>query len=257
VIDVAAGSYYIENLTHSLVVHAWDLFLKIEERGGYIECIKSGFVQDEIEASSRKEEMDIAMRKTVMIGINQYPDLKESILDRISTQPAKAKGNPDTPPKYRTLDLSRCAQPFEMLRLALENFVGSGGKKPSVYLLTFGNPAKRKARATFATNFFGCAGYEILEEATLQTIDEGVKAILDAEAEIIVICSSDEEYADIAPSVVMGIKKKNPSIKVIVAGYPNDSVETLKNAGVDDFIHIRSNLIETLTRYHKLLGIIK
>jgi len=254
VIDASAGSYYIENLTHALVVHAWELFLKTEEKGGFIECIKAGFIQDEIEASRRKKETDIALRKTVMIGINQYPNLKESVLDKVGTQPSQL--NPDTPPKYRKLNLSRGAQPFEMLRLAMGKFCASGKKTPSVYLLTFGNPSMRKARATFATNFFGCAGYEILEDMTLETIEEGVKAALDAKAEIVVICSSDEEYSDIAPVVVQGIKKGNPAIKVVVAGYPKDNVETLKIAGVDDFIHLRSNLIETLTKYHKMMGII-
>jgi methylmalonyl-CoA mutase len=254
VIDASAGSYYIENLTHTIGVHAWDLFLKIEERGGIIECIKSGFVQDEIEASRQKKEMNMALRKTVMIGLNQYPNLKESMLDKVIPQSAKA--NPDTHSKYRKLNLSRDAQPFEMLRLAMEQFIASGKKKPSVYLLTFGNPAMRKARVTFATNFFGCAGYEILEETTSQTIEDGVKAVLDAKAEMVVICSSDEEYAIIAPTVVQGIKKENSAIKVIVAGYPKEIVESLKMAGVDDFIHLHSNLIETLTKYHKMLGII-
>ena len=254
VIDASAGSYYIENLTHAIVTHAWDLFLKIEDRGGFIECIKSGFIQDEIEASCRKKDTDIALRKTVMIGVNQYPNLKESMLEKSSPRPFKV--NPDVPAKYRTLNISRASEPFEELRLAIENYTKTGKKKPAVYLLTFGNLTMRKARATFATNFFGCAGYEILEESTSTTIEEGIKAALDSKAEIVVICSSDEEYADIGPLITEGIKKTNPAVKVIVAGYPKDLVETLEKAGVDDFIHIRSNLIESLTKYHKMLGII-
>ncbi len=253
IVDPSAGSYFIENLTHSLVVHAWDLFLKIEDKGGFIECIKSGFIQNEIETSCREKESDIASRKMVMIGTNQYPNLKESMLDKVVKQPAKTIQEP--PAKYQKLNLSRSAQPFEMLRLALEKFVASGKEKPSVYLLTFGNLTTRKARATFATNFFGCAGYEILEDATFKTIEEGVKASLEAKAEIVVICSSDKEYATIAPSVAKEIKKVNPAIKVIVAGYPKEIVEILKSAGVDDFIHVRSNLVETLTKFHEMLGI--
>ena len=41
--DPAAGSYYIENLTNSIAHHAWDLFLKVEEKGGMIECHQIGF----------------------------------------------------------------------------------------------------------------------------------------------------------------------------------------------------------------------
>jgi methylmalonyl-CoA mutase len=254
IIDPSAGSYFIEHLTHSFVVHAWDLFLKIEDKGGFIECIKSGFIQNEIEASCRKKENDIATRKMIMIGTNQYPNLKESMLDKVVKQPAKTNQEPSA--KYQKLNLTRSGQPFEMLRLALEKFVASGKKKPSVYLLTFGNLNMRKARATFATNFFGCAGYEILEDETFSTVEEGVKASLEAKAEIIVICSSDEEYATIAPFVAEEIKKVDPAIKVIVAGYPKKILETLKLAGVDDFIHFRSNLIETLTKFHEMMGII-
>jgi methylmalonyl-CoA mutase len=254
VIDPSAGSYYIENLTHSLAVNAWDLFLKTEDKGGFIECIKSGFVQDEIETSCRKRETDIAFRKKIMVGINQYPDLRASMADKIGDQPDAI--STDITPKYRKLNISRDAQPFEMLRLALERFVKSGKKKPLVWLLTAGNPVMRKARATFATNFFGCAGYEIIEEATFNTVEEGVKASIGAKADIVVICSSDEEYATIGPFAAAEIKKADPGIKVIVAGYPKDIIDDLKMAGVDDFIHLRSNIIESLMKYHKMLGIL-
>jgi len=42
---------------------------------------------------------------------------------------------------------------------------------------------------------------------------------------------------------------------VIVAGYPKDAVEQLKQAGVSEFIHIRSNALETLTALQRKLGI--
>jgi methylmalonyl-CoA mutase len=190
----------------------------------------------------------------VMIGTNQYPNLKESMLDKVVKRPAITNQGP--PAKYQKLNLSRNAQTFEMLRLALEKFVASGKKKPAVYLLTFGNLTMRKAKAAFATNFFGCAGYEILENATFKTVEEEVKSLLEAKPEIVVICSSDEEYATIAPSLVEEIKKVNPAIKVIVAVDPKEIAETLKSPRVDDFIHARSNLVETLTKFHKMIGII-
>ena len=52
--DPAAGSYYIENLTDSIASQAWDLFKIVEEKGGIIACIQSGFIQDEVEKSRMK-----------------------------------------------------------------------------------------------------------------------------------------------------------------------------------------------------------
>ena len=45
VVDPAAGSYYIENLTVSIAQQAWNLFLEVEEAGGMMEAIKAGKVQ--------------------------------------------------------------------------------------------------------------------------------------------------------------------------------------------------------------------
>jgi len=246
VIDPSAGSYFIENLTHSLVVHSWELFLSIEDKGGFIECIKSGFVQDEIEVSCRKKETDIALRKSILVGTNQHPNLAESMLDKISADSDKT--DPETPSKFKKLNLSRVAHSIEKLRLDFEKSVASGRKKPAVYLLTYGDITKRKARANFATGFFGCAGYEVIEPITFKTIEESIKSALESKAEIVVICSSDEEYATIAPTVAQGLKNVNPGIKVIVAGFPKEIIDSLKQTGVDDFIHLGSNLVETLTR---------
>jgi methylmalonyl-CoA mutase len=193
-----------------------------------------------------KKEGEVAMRKSILIGTNQHPNLAESMLEKISTDTDKT--NPETPSRFKKLNLSRGAHSIEKLRLSVEKFVASGRKRPAVYLLTYGDISKRKARANFATGFFGCAGYEIIEPETLATIEESINGALESKAEIVVICSSDEEYGTIAPAIIEGLRKVNPGIKVIVAGYPKDIVESLKNAGVDDFVHLNSNLIETLTR---------
>jgi methylmalonyl-CoA mutase len=253
--DPASGSYYIENLTHSLAKNAWDLFLKVEEKGGFLECIHSGFVQDEIEASAKRKEENVGSGKSVMVGVNQYPNLHESAPDTFHVQ--SAPDSDEAPSKYRKLKISRDVQALEMLRAATDRHIAGGNKRPAVFLLTAGNLTMRKARATFSTNFFGCGGYSILEDPHLATVEEGIEAALKSQAEIIVICSSDEEYAELAPKIAGGLKTKAPTVKVIVAGYPKEIVETLKQEGVDDFIHLRSNLTEVLTKYHQILGIIK
>jgi methylmalonyl-CoA mutase len=113
----------------------------------------------------------------------------------------------------------------------------------------------RQARAGFITNFFGCIGYEIIETQGYKTPAEGVKDALNSKANIVAICSSDEEYLDFASEITQIIKKQNPAVLCIVAGNPVEIIESLKAAGVDDFIHIKLNVLETLRRYNQLLGI--
>jgi methylmalonyl-CoA mutase len=44
VVDPAAGSYYIENLTNMIAENAWKLFLEIEDQGGFLCALRSGYV---------------------------------------------------------------------------------------------------------------------------------------------------------------------------------------------------------------------
>ena len=53
VIDPAAGSYYIENLTVSIAKQAWDLFLAVEEDGGFYASVKAGKVQAAVNESNK------------------------------------------------------------------------------------------------------------------------------------------------------------------------------------------------------------
>ena len=113
----------------------------------------------------------------------------------------------------------------------------------------------RKARAGFATNFFGCAGYKVTDNAGFSTAEEGVKAAMAAEADIVVLCSSDEEYAEIAPLATRLLKEAKDDVLVVVAGYPKEIVDSLKAAGVDEFIHVRTNALDTLYRFQQKLGV--
>ncbi len=244
VADPSAGSYYIENLTDLIAKNSWELFKKVEELGGFIKAID--FIKEKIEKSCLQKDEDIAKRKINILGTNQYPNLNENMLDSMKESPKEDK---------RSLKKYRGAEAYENLRLATEKFEKLNGKKPSVFLFTMGNLAMRKARATFATNFFGCAGYEIIDNPGFKTIEDGIETAIKSESEIVVICSSDKEYAEIVPPISKALKEKNKNIKLIVAGYPKEIIENLTKAGVDDFIHVRTNVLECLQKYHNLLGI--
>lgn len=250
--DPAGGSYYIETLTESIAKHAWDLFLDVEQKGGMLACIKSGFIQEQIEKSRAGKEADIAQRKITVLGTNQFPNLTETMAGAV-TSSATVVEEPVTPVKR--LKPFRIAGPFEALRLATDKHVAAGNKRPSVFLFTIGNLAMLRARAGFASNFFGCAGYEIIDNAGFPTAEAGIEAALASSAPIVVICSSDEEYPAIVPAIAGGLKSASPSVRVIVAGYPKEHIEAFRSAGVDGFIHVRSNLLETLSEFQQSLSI--
>ncbi|MBK7499771.1 MAG: acyl-CoA mutase large subunit family protein [Ignavibacteriales bacterium] len=81
VIDPAGGSYFVEKLTDDIANAAWKLFQTIEEKGGMLKAIKSGFVQDEIAKVAETKKKDFAKRKSVLVGTNMYANPKEEMLE--------------------------------------------------------------------------------------------------------------------------------------------------------------------------------
>ena len=242
IVDPAAGSYYIENLTHSIIEHAWKLFQEMENEGGFSVAMEAGKVKADIEQSAQKRDMDIATRKYILLGTNQYPNINESMLDKIEE---------DKTCSSEGLKSYRGAAAFEALRLQTEEYTKKY-HRPKVFLLKVGNLAMRQARAGFITNFFGCAGYEILDNPGFANAEESVRAALNASPDIIVLCSSDEEYATLGVDIVRQIKKNIEKIPVLIAGNPTEIIETSNEAGVDDYIHVKNNVLEKLNQYNKL-----
>lgn len=244
--DPAAGSYYIEKLTDSVACAAWDLFRKIEKDGGFLEVVKSGALRADIEATAAEKSEKVARRSTVILGTNQYPNSQEQMLEQF---------NADAIKRYPGLTMYRAAETWEGLRLATERHVKAGQTRPGVFLLNIGNVAMRKARAGFASNFFGCAGYEIFDNNGFESVEDGVAAAQQSGAQIVVVCSSDEEYGTIGADIVTRLKGiENPPL-VVIAGNPTEAVEQLSNAGVDEFIHVRTHALAALRKFHHLLGV--
>ena len=245
VVDPAAGSYYIENLTVSIAQQAWDIFLKVEEEGGFLEAIKAGRVQDDINESGKARHIAVSKRKEILLGTNQYPNFNETAGEKrpIEAGACCHDGNCEHP--FATLNRDRAASEFEALRLQTE----LSGKRPKAFMLTIGNLAMRQARAQFSCNFLACAGYEVIDNLGFKTVEEGVEAAMQAKADIVVLCSSDDEYAEYA---VPAFRVLNGRAMFVVAGAPA-CMDDLKAAGIENFIHVRVNVLETLREYNKQL----
>ena len=257
VVDPAAGSYYIENLTNSIADAAWALFKKVEEAGGYVAQFKAGFVQGEINAVSAKKDQNIASRRMTILGTNQYPNFLEKAEEKITKDivsrevytemgmPMECKACNE--PMAEPLKPYRGAEAVEALRLATDR----SGKEPKAFMLTFGNLAMCRARAQFSSNFFAVAGIRNIDNNRFASIEDGVKAALESKAEIVVACSADDEYAEAVPQIAEMIGDK---AIVVVAGDPECRPE-LEAKGIKNFVNVRCNVLETLKGYQKMLGI--
>lgn len=246
--DPSSGSYYIETLTASLAEQAWKLFLDTEETGFY-EALKAGTVQDAINASSEARFQAVANRREIMLGTNQYPNFRETMSEKIADEESHGCGcsHDDRQTPLKKLRSVRLADAFNELRLATER----SGRTPKVFMLTIGNLAMRLARSQFSSNFFSCAGYELIDNLGFNTVVEGVNAAREKGADVVVLCSSDDEYVTFAPEAFDLLKGGKELF--VVAGAPA-CMDDLKAHGIEHFIHVRSNILETLEMFNgKLL----
>lgn len=248
VTDPSAGSYYIEVLTNSLAEVAWNLFLEIEDKGGFYAVVKTGEVQNAVNASAVARKKAIATRREILLGTNQYPNFTETAAAKIVNVDACGCGcGCNTEASIPILDFSRGASEFETLRLATER----SGKSPKVFMLTIGSLAMRLARSQFSSNFFACAGYQVIDNLGFETVEAGVEAAVKAGASIVVLCSSDDEYVTYAPAAYKALAGK---AEFVVAGAPA-CMDDLKSQGITEFINVKSNVLETLKSFNTKLGI--
>ncbi len=247
-VDPAAGSYYIETLTTSIAQQAWKLFLEVEQAGGFLAEAKAGNIQRAVNKSGDARREAVSKRREILLGTNQYPNFTETAgAKRPMGRTCCCGGNGECEAQYEKLDQSRQASAFEALRLETEE----SGRRPKAFMLTIGNLAMRQARAQFSCNFLACAGYEVIDNLGFATVEEGVEAAMAAKADIVVLCSSDDEYAEYA---VPAFKAVNGRAMFIVAGAPA-CMDDLKAAGIEHFIHVRCNVLETLKKFNTLLNI--
>ena len=248
VVDPSAGSYYVEVLTNSLADVAWKLFLEVEEKGGFSVAVNAGEIQNAVNASNVVRKKAVATRREILLGSNQYPNFTEVAADKIQEKGSCCCGGGHCgEATIPALDFSRGASEFEALRMATEK----SGKTPKVFMLTIGNLAMRLARSQFSANFFACAGYKIIDNLGFDTVEAGVEAAVKAGAEIVVLCSSDDEYAEFAPAAYKALAGR---AEFVVAGAPA-CADDLKAQGIDQFVNVKSNVLETLKAFNAKLGI--
>jgi methylmalonyl-CoA mutase len=250
IVDPAAGSYYIEELTAAIAENAWKLFIDVQEKGGFIAALREGFIQAEVKKMAAKRDSNVATRRENLLGVNQFPNFTEKVESELDAAVFAPVDLTAEGAEIETLKPYRGAQAFEALRYKTDVYAQTN-KRPLAFMLTIGNLAMRKARAQFACNFFAVAGFDVMDNNGFKTVEEGWEAAQKAGADIVVICSSDDEYAEFAPAAFDVIGGK---AIFVVAGAPA-CTDDLKAKGITNFISVKSNLLEELKVYQSILGI--
>jgi methylmalonyl-CoA mutase len=241
--DPAGGAYYVENLTASVAEQAWKIFLEVQEKGGFLAALREGFIQKQVRDMANRRDLNIALRRENLLGINQFPNFGEVIYQQLPFTVFEPSDSADAIAEIETIKPYRGAAAFEAMRYKTDRYARENGR-PLAFMLTMGNLAMRKARAQFACNFFAVAGFDVMDNNGFASVDEALASARKAGAKIVVVCSSDEEYAEIVPELAAKLTGE----VLVVAGNPACRAG-LEAAGVMNFVHVRSNLLEELLKY--------
>jgi len=158
-------------------------------------------------------------------------------------------------PAVQPVKIQRISQEFEDLRQASAAWKAKTGKAPQIFLAAMGPLSQHKVRADFSRGFVAPGGFEVIYPKGFSSVSEAAAEAAASGAGAVVICSTDETYPEIVPALTAAIKKSNPKIIILLAGYPQEHVEAFKQAGVDEFIHIRANCHQLLLGLQKKMGV--
>lgn len=295
VIDPAGGSWYIEELTQMLAEKAWSSFQLLEAEGAFSELLLNGKVKDILEKIAKMRSDNLAIRKNVLVGINMYANLLETPLEeRKVDYPGISCRRSNEIKSLRKTDMkieqcaysikdaylqgatigvitsgmelsenttmealsqTRLAEPFENLREKMAAHIKRTGKAARVFLANNGSAGQYKARADFSRGFMEVGGFDIIDAGGFATPEEAAKAAIASKAEIVVICSTDATYPEIVPALCKIVRAAKPHTMVILAGYPKDMITTYMAMGINDFIHVKANALEILSKAQKMAGV--
>ncbi|MFH1049679.1 MAG: methylmalonyl-CoA mutase family protein [bacterium] len=251
VIDPSGGSYFIEYLTNEIASKSWDLFREVEKLGGMLEALKSGFPQDEVRKTRDDRIKNLSTRKDILLGVNKYPNINEEItMSGLPLPVSNSQSREDSVLSVTPILKFRASEIFENLRLKSIEFKNKAGSLPKVFIVAYGPLNKYKARVDFTTDFMHVGGIKAEFKENYQTFEEAAKAFLYSSLNVVVLCSSDDLYPEFVSQFSRLIKRAKPLAKILLAGNPTNYLEEFSNAGVDEFIHVKADIIKILSELY-------
>ncbi len=237
------GAYYIEQASTAIAKNALELFKSIETQGGFYSAFHTGIIQNQIAEIRQHKIKLISQRRLTMVGVNKYPNLMEKVLANTLSSGVEENSKWLTP-RRATLEI-------EAVRRVTEAMVEATKQRPIVELTSFGNLTMRKARAAFAYDFLGVSGFDIWSEKSYTTVTQAAKDSANSASHVVVICSSDQDYDTSALEFVKTFRALNKDKVLLLAGYPVTLIDNLNQAGLNGCIHIKSDIVQTISAIQK------
>ena len=262
--DPARGSGYIEALTEGLCTSAWSLFQQIESNGGMQQALKTGYIQQQIKIARETRESAIATGRKPIIGVSEFPNSQETTARAADTttsfKPLKQTSDKSADALINAMAAGdnisdhfsentqaliseplthyRDSEQFETLRLRSN----AADKLSPVSLITIGDKKDYSARVAFCSSFFSIAGIE----TTVISIDNAKQT----DSQLLVLCSSDEQYLAEAEKACDHFAAK----EVWIAGNNPQVISALENK-ISESVHLHCDRLDLLDKALALLGV--
>ncbi|MEH7502320.1 methylmalonyl-CoA mutase subunit beta [Neobacillus drentensis] len=259
VIDPAGGSWYVEELTNDIAEKAWGFFQKIEANGGILEVLKANWLQHEIAAVYEKKNQDVQIRKKSIVGTNVYANLDERVTHKKPQTKISYFSNVENSlTKMEAIPDRRLAEPFEELRSKAIYLEEKLGVKPTVGMICLGGLKQHKARLDFMKGFLAAGGLKATDSKPILSLESARKFILEHPTKYYCLCGTNEQYEIIGYEILTALKTEFPERIFYLAGLPEKEKQNQwVEAGIKQFIHVKSNCYETLTSILKELEVSK
>ena len=301
-VDPAGGSWYVEYLTNKVANMIWEKVQDIDAKGGIVELLKNGDVQNAISEIMAQRLKNLATRKDRAVGTNMYANKAEVPFKTPCQADAKAARAKEleavkaNAPQFDIADViakgdcelcgavaafqqgaclicvrealnkgealevapiqaHRWTEEYEALRERTIK-AAEAGNVVHVFSANYGKIPNHKPRADFSRGFFEVGFFDVIGNNGFPTAEEVAQAAIDSKAEVVCICGKDVDYPEIVPVIAKAVKAANPETIVVLAGAPAaEYKESYDAAGVDEYIHVKANCLEILTKIQKARGI--
>jgi len=294
VADPAAGSYFVERLTHDLAAAAWDRFQRIEAAGGMASHLLSGAVARELGEASTHKRHTVSTRRDVVTGVSSYPKLDEEPLlrDRVGRDDRRLPDDEETavhraptadthtfttavaaagegvsarelvgmiagndkPERITAAAAGREARPFEELRDATDDHLRRAGSRPRVFLAALGPPSEHRAAAAFVTNLLATGGLTAIHGPRVEGPEDTVAAFAASDSRTAVIIAAPERAVEVVPSLARTLKEGGAR-RILVTARPGEHQSAWRDAGVDGYIYPGCDVVALLDDILEVEGV--
>ena len=78
-VDPLAGSFFVEHETNKIEAQVYDYWQQVDEIGGVLPAIETGFYQTEISLAAYRYQREIDAGRRNIVGVNAYADPDEQL----------------------------------------------------------------------------------------------------------------------------------------------------------------------------------